>query len=57
VYHHPIYTMESLRAQKRWTEISGVNRLHFAGAYWFSGFHEDGVNSALRVSRALGVQP
>jgi predicted NAD/FAD-binding protein len=57
VYHHPIYTMESMRAQKRWTEISGVNRLHFAGAYWFSGFHEDGVNSALRVSRALGVQP
>jgi predicted NAD/FAD-binding protein len=56
VYHHPMYTLESLRAQRRWAEISGVNRLHFAGAYWFYGFHEDGVNSALRVARSLGVQ-
>jgi predicted NAD/FAD-binding protein len=55
VYHHPIYTRDSLRAQRRWPDISGVNRLHFAGAYWFYGFHEDGVNSALRVARSLGV--
>jgi predicted NAD/FAD-binding protein len=55
VYHHPLYTVESLRAQARWREISGVDRLHFAGAYWFYGFHEDGINSALRVARALGV--
>jgi predicted NAD/FAD-binding protein len=55
IYHHPIYTLDSLRAQQRWSQISGVNRLHFAGAYWFYGFHEDGVNSALRVARALGV--
>jgi predicted NAD/FAD-binding protein len=55
VYHHPIYTLESLRAQQRWAQISGVHRLHFAGAYWFYGFHEDGVNSALRVARSLGV--
>lgn len=59
VYHHPIYTLDSLRAQQRWAEISGVNRLHFAGAYWFYGFHEDGVNSALRVARffELNVAP
>jgi predicted NAD/FAD-binding protein len=56
VYHHPMYTLESLEAQRRWKEISGVQRLHFAGAYWSYGFHEDGVNSALRVARALGVQ-
>jgi len=55
VYHHPIYTLDSLRAQQRWAQISGVHRLHFAGAYWFYGFHEDGVNSALRVARSLGV--
>jgi predicted NAD/FAD-binding protein len=55
LYHHPIYTLDSLRAQERWAEISGVSRLHFAGAYWFYGFHEDGVNSALRVARSLGV--
>jgi uncharacterized protein len=55
VYHHPLYTLQSLRAQQRWSEISGVQRLHFAGAYWAYGFHEDGINSALRVARALGV--
>ncbi|GAC1619666.1 MAG: FAD-dependent oxidoreductase [Candidatus Acidiferrum sp.] len=56
VYHHPLFTMASLRAQQRWAEISGAHRVHFCGAYWFYGFHEDGVNSALRVARALGVQ-
>ncbi len=55
VYHHPLYTCDAIRAQARWKEISGVNRTHFCGAYWFHGFHEDGLNSALRVARALGV--
>jgi predicted NAD/FAD-binding protein len=55
VYHHPLYTLEAIRAQQRWQEISGVNRTHFCGAYWSYGFHEDGVTSALRVANALGV--
>jgi predicted NAD/FAD-binding protein len=56
VYYHPLYTLGALRAQERWREISGVNRTHFCGAYWRYGFHEDGVNSALRVAHSLGVQ-
>ena len=55
VYHHPLYTLQAIRAQKRWREVSGVNRTHFCGAYWSYGFHEDGVTSALRVVNALGV--
>ncbi len=55
-YEHPLYTRAALRAQERWGEISGRNRTHFCGAYWFYGFHEDGLNSALRVARALGVE-
>jgi predicted NAD/FAD-binding protein len=55
VYHHPLYTREAIGAQSRWREISGVNRTHYCGAYWFYGFHEDGLNSGLRVARALGV--
>jgi len=27
--------------------ISGHDRIHYAGAYWRYGFHEDGVLSAL----------
>ncbi|MEO8075220.1 MAG: FAD-dependent oxidoreductase, partial [Acidobacteriota bacterium] len=56
VYHHPLYTRDAIRAQQRWREVSGVNRTHYCGAYWFYGFHEDGLNSALRVAQALGVE-
>jgi predicted NAD/FAD-binding protein len=55
IYHHPLYTQAAVRAQDRWNEISGVRRTHFCGAYWFYGFHEDGVNSALRVANTLGA--
>ena len=56
VYHHPLFTQAAVRAQDRWSEISGRNRTHFCGAYWLYGFHEDGLNSALRVARALSVE-
>jgi len=55
IYNHPLYTNDAVRAQRRWSEISGRNRTHFCGAYWFYGFHEDGLNSALRVARTLDV--
>jgi predicted NAD/FAD-binding protein len=54
-YQHPLYTLEAIAAQARWKEISGVRGVHFCGAYWGYGFHEDGYKSALRVGRALGV--
>ncbi len=56
-YHHPVYTSRSVAAQKKWAQVSGVNRTHFCGAYWGFGFHEDGVVSALRVCEGLGVRP
>ncbi len=55
-YAHPVYTPEGLRAQQRVGEISGQRGTHFAGAYWGWGFHEDGVNSALRVAAAFGAE-
>ena len=54
-YEHPLYNREAIAAQARWAEISGPNRTHYCGAYWLYGFHEDGLNSALRVARTLGV--
>jgi predicted NAD/FAD-binding protein len=53
-YWHPVFTRETVKAQQRWHEVSGVNRTHHCGAYWGWGFHEDGVVSAIRVARALG---
>ena len=54
VYHHPVYTPQGPKAQKRRREINGVNRTYFCGAYWGYGFHEDGVNSALAVCEHFG---
>lgn len=55
-YHHPIFTLGSIMAQQHWQDISGKNNSHFCGAYWFNGFHEDGVKSALRVCSTLEAQ-
>jgi predicted NAD/FAD-binding protein len=52
-YAHPIFSEEAMQAQAKWSLINGVNRTWFCGAYWFNGFHEDGVNSALRVINGL----
>ena len=53
-YHHPVYSPQSLAARRRYDEINGHNRTHYCGAYWFYGFHEDGVKSALEVARRFG---
>jgi len=54
-YYHPVYNVPAVKAQERWAEISGADRVHYCGAYWFYGFHEDGVRSAVRVAEKLGV--
>ncbi len=54
-YEHPVFTPGAVAAQRRHREISGVRRLHFCGAYWGYGFHEDGVNSALAVCKHFGI--
>lgn len=52
-YHHPVFNFESLAAQQRWREINGGRRTWYCGAYWGYGFHEDGVNSAMRVAEDI----
>jgi len=47
-YEHPVYSRESVAAQRRQAEIN-TDRTFFCGAYWRSGFHEDGVVSALNA--------
>ncbi|MFT5522984.1 MAG: putative NAD/FAD-binding protein [Pirellulaceae bacterium] len=55
-YAHPAYSCASIAAQRRHEEISGTNRIHYCGAYWGYGFHEDGVNSALRVAQKFNLR-
>lgn len=54
-YSHPVFDLAMIDAQTKWSSISGNGlHTHFCGAYWFNGFHEDGVRSGLRVCQALG---
>ncbi|WP_116472585.1 NAD(P)/FAD-dependent oxidoreductase [Zobellella maritima] len=54
-YAHPVYNRTAITAQGRRREICGRQHTHFCGAYWYNGFHEDGVNSALDVCARFGV--
>ena len=53
-YDHPIISRKAIKAQSRYQEINGVNKTFFCGAYWGNGFHEDGVKSALMVTKQFG---
>ena len=55
-YDHPVFSVAGIAAQQRWQEINGQRNTWYCGAYWHSGFHEDGVVSALRVANALKSQ-
>jgi predicted NAD/FAD-binding protein len=50
-YHHPVFSADFIKAQQRRHTICGLNHTHFSGAYWHSGFHEDGVRSAVEVAK------
>ena len=55
-YHHPVFNKTSIAAQQQKQLIDGANNSYFCGAYWYNGFHEDGVKSAVDVARKLGVE-
>ena len=55
VYEHPLFNPQSWQAQARRGEINGRQRSWFCGAYWYNGFHEDGVRSALDVVNAIAT--
>ncbi|MCD0485042.1 FAD-dependent oxidoreductase [Streptacidiphilus sp. ASG 303] len=52
VYEHPLYTRESVAAQRRLPELS-AGRTAFAGAYHGWGFHEDGCRSGIAAAASL----
>jgi len=54
-YAHPVLDAVAVAAQARHGEVSGQGGVFFCGAYWGYGFHEDGLQSALRVCEQLGV--
>lgn len=53
-YAHPQFSEQTIEAQQKRSQICGVDGLHFCGAYWYNGFHEDGLRSALDVCERFG---
>ncbi|MEO0998440.1 MAG: FAD-dependent oxidoreductase, partial [Pseudomonadota bacterium] len=52
-YSHPQFGPAAFAAQRRWARIDGRGRIHYCGAYWGYGFHEDAVVSAERVAATI----
>ncbi len=52
-FDHPMFDAAALEAQTLHSRVSGRRRVHFAGAYWGYGFHEDGARSGLSVARHI----
>lgn len=54
-YHHPLYSFESIKTQKRLSELNGRNRTYFCGSYFGYGFHEDAVRAGVKVAESFGI--
>jgi predicted NAD/FAD-binding protein len=55
VYTHPILDRAAFEAQPRVARLNGRRRTFYCGAHLGYGFHEDGLRSALAVTRAFGI--
>lgn len=53
-FDHPIFNAGALAAQSELWSLQGVNSVWYAGAWFGSGFHEDGLQAGLAVAEALG---
>jgi uncharacterized protein len=53
-YQHPVFDLITERAQQDLWSLQGVRNTWFCGAYFGSGFHEDGLQAGLAVAEDLG---
>lgn len=54
-YDHPVFDVGALAAQRQLWQLQGRRRTWFCGAYFGSGFHEDGLQAGLAVAEELGA--
>ncbi len=52
-FYHPVFNQDAMDGQLALQEIQGDGHVWFCGAYLRYGFHEDGVWSAVDVSRRI----
>ena len=54
-FTHPIFTADAIAAQPKISALQGRRGTWFCGAHLGYGFHEDGLQSAIRVVRQMGI--
>jgi predicted NAD/FAD-binding protein len=55
-YEHPIFDNGAIKAQDNLDTIQGKRNIWFCGAWTKCGFHEDGLNSAIKIAQYFGVE-
>jgi predicted NAD/FAD-binding protein len=53
VYEHPLFDAAAIRAQRDLWSVQGEGGVWWCGAYFGSGFHEDGLQAGLAVAEAI----
>lgn len=53
-YDHPLFDTKALHAQNQLACLQGQANTWFAGSYFGSGFHEDGLKSGLDAAESMG---
>jgi predicted NAD/FAD-binding protein len=54
IYEHPLFDAAAIEAQRRLWRLQGQRGTWFCGAYFGSGFHEDGLQAGLAAAEAAG---
>ncbi len=52
-YEHPLYSEKTLEGQKLIRSIQGNSNTYFSGAHLGYGFHEDGIKSAIEITKKI----
>jgi len=55
-YHHPVFTLDSIRAQHQLVTLNRNGPIYFAGSYFRNGFHEDALMSGQEAANAILAQ-
>ena len=55
-YEHPVFNLETNKAQNELDTIQGNNNIYYTGAWTAYGFHEDGIKSAVKMTKLLDVK-
>ncbi len=55
-FEHPLFDMNTDFAQRTIEKIQGENNTWFVGAYNGYGFHEDGLNSSIKIAKQMGAK-